>query len=560
MVKPLRAPAFISRVRNLDRVRQISEVAIRHGFGFLFERYNLWHALRLKRVVVPPAPAHIGRHLREMLEELGPTFVKFGQLLSTRPDLLPPEIIAELVHLQDDVPPFPYALARAVVEEDLGLTLERLFESFEREPIAAASIGQVHRAVLPGGRRVVVKVQRPDAVRKVESDIELLRQLAGTLRDHLGDRLFVDPVNLVKEFAQAISQELDYGLEARNAERFARNFAGSREVVIPRAFDHYCSRRVLTLEYMEGHTLNSLDLEGLSLSERHSLAETIAGAWFKQILEDGFFHGDPHPANILYMAPDRIGLLDFGTSGSLSDEDLEEGVRLFLDILDQDVPGVKRRLRSLGVRWSHEKDEEATEALEQVFNRYYGASFADLDPGSLIEQVLRIIYNLHLELPTRFLVLDKSLLTVQAVVSQIYPDFNVFEAARPYARRLLRDRFLPQKIAGKAGRSAAKYQRVVQEYPFQLHDILEELRDGQMEIGINPIGLGDFSHKLDILTNRIVVAVVATALLLSSALLAVFIHEGPRFFGVSLWGAPGFLIATSFGLWLLWAIFRSGRL
>jgi ubiquinone biosynthesis protein len=560
VVSPLRPPAFVSRARNLQRVRQISEVAIRHGFGFLFERYNLWHILRLKRVSAPPAPAHLGRHLREMLEELGPTFVKFGQLLSTRPDLLPPEIIAELVHLQDDVPPFPYALARAVVEEDLGLTLERLFESFEREPIAAASIGQVHRAVLPGGRRVVVKVQRPDAVRQVDSDIELLRQLAGTLKDYLGDRLFVDPVNLVREFAQAISQELDYGLEARNADRFAQSFAGSRQVVIPRVFHHYCSRRVLTLEYVEGDTLNSLDLESLSLSERRSLAETIAGAWFKQILEDGFFHGDPHPANILYVAPDRIGLLDFGTSGTLSNEDLEEGVRLFLDILDQDIPGVKRRLRSLGVRWSHEKDLETTEALEQVFGRYYGATFADLDPGVLIEQVLRIIYNLHLELPTRFLVLDKSLLTVQGVVSRIYPDFNVFEAARPYARKLLRDRFLPQKIAGKAARSAATYQRVLQEYPFQLHDILEELRDGQIEIGINPMGMNEFSHKLDILTNRIVMAVVAMGLLLSSALLAAFISEGPRFFGVSLWGAPGFLIATSFGIWLLWAIFRSGRL
>jgi len=495
-----------------------------------------------------------------MLEELGPTFVKFGQLLSTRPDLLPPEIIAELVHLQDDVPPFPYAQARAVVEEDLGLTLERLFESFEREPIAAASIGQVHRAVLPGGRRVVVKVQRPDAVRQVESDIELLRQLAATLRDHLGDRLFVNPVSLVNEFAQAISQELDYGLEARNAERFARNFAGSRRVAIPQVFDLYCSRRVLTLEYVEGRTLNVLDLESLSLGDRRSLAETIAGVWFKQILEDGFFHGDPHPANILYVAPDRIGLLDFGTSGSLSDEDLEEGVSLFLDILDQDIPGVKRRLRGLGVKWSHEKDQQTTEALEQVFSRYYGSTFADLDPGTVIEQVLRIIYDLHLELPTRFLVLDKSLLTVQAVVSQIYPDFNVFEAARPYARRLLRDRFLPQKIAGKATRSVRKYQRVVAEYPFQLGDILEELRDGQIEVGIKVIGLNELIHKLDILTNKIVVAVVTTALLLASALLAAFIREGPRFFGLSLFGAPGFLIATTFGLWLLWAIFRSGRL
>lgn len=560
MVMPLRPPAFVSRVRNLGRIRQISEIAMRHGFGFLFERYNLWHVLRLKRSGTPPAPAHLGRHLREMLEELGPSFVKFGQLLSTRSDLLPPDVITELVHLQDDVPPFPYALARAVIEEDLGLSVERLFESFEREPIAAASIGQVHRAVLPGGRRVVVKVQRPTAAKQVESDIELLRQLAGTLKDYLGDRLVVDPVSLVREFAQAIGQELDYGLEARNAERFAQGFAGSPEVMIPRVFRQYCSRRVLTFEYVEGHTLNALDLNSLALGERRTLAETIAKAWFKQILEDGFFHGDPHPANILYVAADRIALLDFGTSGSLSEQDLEQGVGLFLDILDQDIPGVKRRLRGLGVRWPRSKDPETTAALEQVFSRYYGVTFSDLDPAAIIEQVLGIIYHLHLELPPRFLVLDKALLTLQGVVAQIYPDFNVFEAARPYARRLMRDRFLPQKIAGKASRSAARYQGVLREYPFQIADILEELRDGQMEIGINPIGLKEFTHKLDILTNRIVVAVVATALLISSALLAAFIDVGPRFLGVSLWGAPGFLIATSFGLWLLWAIFRSGRL
>lgn len=557
---PLRPPAFVSRVRNLERIRQISDVAMRHGFGFLFERYNLWHILRLKRSAVPPAPAQLGRHLREMLEELGPSFVKFGQLLSTRPDLLPPDVITELVHLQDDVPPFPYALAQAVVEEDLGLKVERLFESFEREPIAAASIGQVHRAVLPGGRRVVVKVQRPNAVKQVESDIELLRQLAATLNEHLGDRLLVDPVSLVREFAQAIGQELDYGLEARNAERFAHDFAGSAEVMIPRVFRRYCSRRVLTLEYVEGHTLNALDLEGLGLAERRTLAETIASAWFKQILEDGFFHGDPHPANITYVAPDRIALLDFGTAGALSDEDLEQGVGLFLDILDQDISGVKRRLRSLGVRWPRSRDAETTAAIEQVFSRYYGVTFSDLDAPAIIEQVLGIIYTIHLELPPRFLVLDKALLTLQGVVAQVYPDFNVFEAARPYARRLMRDRFLPQRIAGKVTRSAARYQAVLQEYPFQIADILEELRDGQMEIGINPIGLKEFTHKLDILTNRIVVSVVATALLLSSALLAAFIDVGPRFLGVSLWGAPGFLIATSFGLWLLWAIFRSGRL
>ncbi len=559
MVTLLR-PHIVSRSRNLGRIRQIAGVAIGHGFGYLIERYNLWHVLRLRRMRVEPPPPNLGRHLREMLVELGPTFVKFGQLLSTRPDLLPPDIISELVQLQDQVPVFPFSEARAVVEQELGLSLERLFESFDPVPMAAASIGQVHRAVLPGGRPVIVKVQRPEAAGQVARDIDLLQQIAVLLKDHVGSRLFVDPVSVVNEFAQGISRELDYGIEARNAERFARDFAGSETVAIPRVYRQYCSRRVLTLEYMPGLTLNSLDFDSLTMEQRRTLAATIAGAWFEQILEKGFFHGDPHPANILFITPERIALFDFGTAGALSDEDLEEGARLFLDVMDQDIDGVKRRLRRLGVTWSRDKDAMTHAALEEAFSRYYGVTFSEIDPADILQQVLGVIYSLHLQLPTRFLLLDKSLLTVQGVVSQIYPDFNVFESARPYARHLLWERFLPNKVAGKASRTISTYQRVIQDYPFQLHDLLEELRDGQLEIGINPIGLDDLIHKLDILTNRLVVAVVVTAVLLSSALMAVFVQEGPRFLGVSFWGAPGFLIASGFGVWLLWAIFRSGRL
>ena len=548
------------RARNLERLRQISEVAVRHGLGYFFERHNLWQILSVRRREVPPPPSQLGRHIREFLEELGPSFVKFGQLLSTRSDLLPHEIVVELVKLQDRVPPFPVDEARAVIEEDLGLTVERLFEWFDPVPIAAASIGQVHRASLPGGVQVVVKVQRPGAFRQIERDIDLLYQIAELLAEHFGKRLAVDPVETINEFSRALSAELDYTLEGRNAERFASNFAEHEEVEIPAVFWSHSSRRVLTLEWKPGLTLNQLDLENLGISERYRLADTISRAWFKQILEDGFFHGDPHPANITYVDADHIALLDFGIAGNLSDEDLEQGTLLFLDIMNRDIAGVKRRLQRLGVHWSRDKDDLATAALELGFSRYFGASLADIDPAALIREVFDIIYSLHLGLPTRFLMLEKSLLTVEGVVTQIYPDFNVFEVARPYARRLLARRYRPDVALGRLTRSLTEYGQVFREYPFQLHDLLEEMRDGELEIKFVHTGLEDFSHKLDILTNRMVVALVAVSLGIASSLVAVFITEGPHVLGVSVWGIPGFLAALFFGVWLMWAIVRSGRL
>ncbi|HZJ02086.1 MAG TPA: AarF/UbiB family protein [Thermoleophilia bacterium] len=548
------------RARNLVRLRQISEVAVRHGLGYFFERHNLWHILSVRRREVQPPPSQLGRHIREFLEELGPSFVKFGQLLSTRSDLLPHEIVSELVKLQDSVPAFPVEEARAVLREDLGLTAERLFESFEPVPIAAASIGQVHRAVLPGGMQVVVKVQRPRAMGQIERDIDLLYQIAELLSEHFGERLVVDPVKVVDEFAHGISAELDYTLEGRNAERFAANFSAEPAVAIPRVFWTHSSRRVLTLEWQEGLTLNQLDFETLTLAERYRLAETISRTWFKQILEDGFFHGDPHPANITYIDPDHIALLDFGIAGGLSDVDLEQGTLLFLDIMDRDIEGVKRRLQRLGVKWSRDRDQAATAALELGFSRYFGASLADIDPAALIREAFDIIYGLHLSLPTRFLVLEKSLLTVEGVVTQIYPDFNVFEVARPYARKLLLRRYRPEVVGARLGRSLAAYGEVLRDYPFQLHDLLEEMRDGELEIKFVHTGLEAFSHKLDILMNRLVVALVAASLGISSSLVAVFVTTGPRVLGMSLWGIPGLVAALFFGVWLMWAIFRSGRM
>src|SRR5437764_991796 len=275
--------------RNIGRLSEIAQVAVRHGFGYLVEG----------RKAGDPAIEGTarGRHLREMLDELGPTFVKFGQLLSTRPDVVPPDIVVELQKLQDDVRPVPFAAVERVIREELGLTVEQAFLEFDEQPTAAASIGQVHHAVLPNGDRVAVKVQRPNAPRQIEADLALLYQAARLAKERVRALDFIDPRQIVDEFARSIRQELDYQLEARNAEAFRRNFAGDPHVKIPRVYWSYTRERVLTLELLEGIQLADLPQDAWTMEERRQLAYLLTETWMTMIFRHGFFHGDPHPAN-----------------------------------------------------------------------------------------------------------------------------------------------------------------------------------------------------------------------------------------------------------------------
>ncbi len=552
-------PGLLARIRNIERMREISEVAVRHGFGYFFERHRLVHLLprwRRRRIEVPVAQR--GRHIREMLDELGPTFVKFGQLLSTRRDIVPPDIVQELVMLQDRVSPFPFNVVRGIVEEDLGLTLEQAFESFETEPLASASIGQVHGAVLPGGHKVVVKVQRPEAPRQIRKDIELLLQFAELMEERVAAPF--SPTGLVQEFSRSIHRELDYVLEARNAMRFADNFRDDKAVSIPRIYWRYCSGHVLTMERVEGPTLNSLEVAALPVQKRKALAETISLCWLKQVLHDGFIHADPHPANIVYLGDGRIALLDFGMVGSLRADDLEEGTRLFSHVMDSDIAGIKRSLKRLGLHWTPSNDEAITQALEEGFSRYFGVSLAKVDIRSLLHQAFDTIYSLRLRLPSRFLVLDKAILTLEGVVNQIYPDVNLFEVAGGFATELRLRLLDPRRIKDRGQRYAAEYAQILSDYPMQLHDLLDELRAGELEVKYRHTGLEDIIHRLDIIANRVVVALVCIALGVTSTAVAIIIEGGPHLGGVSVWGVPGFVGSLFFGAWLIYAIIRSGRL
>jgi ubiquinone biosynthesis protein len=393
--------------RNIGRMGEIAQVAVRHGFGYVFEG-------RRPRPSEEGSPTARGRHLREMLDELGPTFVKFGQLLSTRPDVVPPDILAELRGLQDDVRPVPFAEIERVVQEELGQPIERLFLEFDAEALAAASIGQVHRAVLPNGRRVAVKVQRPNAPRQVEADVQLMYQAARFAKERVRMLDFINTRELVDEFARSIRQELDYRHEARNADVFHRNFAGHPHVAVPRTYWTYTRSRVLTLEYLEGVQLRDLQLDQWSLEQRRRLAYLVAETWMTMIFRHGFFHGDPHPANILVLSPDRIGLVDFGQSGKLTDRDMSRLTRLFIDAANENIEVLPRRLADLGVVYPQEREEEFIGHLHEFYARYFGARLTDIDPLQIVREAFTLIYSMNLRLPSRFVLLDKAIATAAA--------------------------------------------------------------------------------------------------------------------------------------------------
>ena len=547
--------------RSFGRLTEIAQVAVRHGFGYFLRRHRLGDLLPWGNHEPPEASASDrGRRLREMLDELGPTFVKFGQLLSTRPDVVPPDIVAELRGLQDDVKPFPFDQVRRVLEDELGLTVEQAFLEFDELPIASASIGQVHRAVLPDGREVAVKVQRPAAPSQIEADLGLLYQAAKLLKERVRALEFIDPQELVDEFARSIRLELDYGHEARNAETFHRNFARSDDVVVPRVVRQYSSARVLTLEYLRGRKVSELDLASMRPDERRAVAYHMADTWMAMVFRHGFFHADPHPANIFVLEDGRLGLVDFGQAGKLTDEDMSRLTRLFVDAATENVDAIPRRLRELGVRYSLEREDEFRDELRTLFDRYYGVRLSDIDPLQVIREGFQLIYSLNLRLPSRFVMLDKAIATLASVGTEVYPDFNVFEVAKPYARGLLADRFHPRVIAQRARIEAMALGSVARELPYQTHDVLEALRSGTFSMTIASPGIDHIDQHLHQASNRIAVALIVAGGLIGSAVIGVFAKSGPHVMGLHLFSFLGFVLSAAFGFWLVWGILRHSRL
>ncbi len=546
------------RSGNLRRFSQISRVLVRHGFGFVFDvRRDRREKKGLQEFLAP----NFGVRLRRTLDDLGPTFVKFGQVLSTRSDILPEGVLSELQKLQDTAKPMPAGVAQGIIERELGAPVDEVFASFDPVPLGSASIGQVHRAVLRGGETVAVKVQRPEAPGRVAGDLKLMRDFAALLDRRFGRRLFVDVGGLVAEFEVVIRRELDYSAEAENARRFAANFADTR-VVIPAVFLDLSTPKVLTEEFVEGTRFRDIRPLSLTPSERRRVATMGADAIFKMAFEDGFFHGDPHPSNLLLTPSGDLALLDFGMVGYMSQGDIEALSRLFIAVIQHDASAALRGLERLGVSYAIEIRGDLVRDLREFLNKYSGLSVGEVTLGQALSELIALARRYRLRMPPVFPLLTKALVTAEGLARSIDPTINVYEVARPYAQRLLSERYRPRNVVEVVEEHALEYARYAEELPDQVSFILTEFADGEIEVQLEHGGLDELFGSVDVLANRVVFAIVTAALYVGSAMLGAFVVAGPE---VPLVGAPlvtflGFALALIQTAILLTIIFRSGRL
>ena len=555
---PSGGPGTAGRRGTLARFSEIGRVLVRHGFGFVFD---VRRDRREKKGVQEFLAPNFGVRLRRTLDDLGPTFVKFGQLLSTRSDILPEGVLVELQKLQDTVKPMPAGVAQAIIEGEFGAPVEEVFDAFDPVPLGSASIGQVHRAVLRGGEVVAVKVRRPEAPARVESDLRIMREFADFLDRRFGRRIFIDVRGLVAEFEGVIRRELDYAAEAENARRFAANFAGT-PVVIPGIHLDLSTSRVLTMEYIKGTRFHDIRPLLLTPSERRRVASMGADAIFKMAFEDGFFHGDPHPGNLILTPDGSLALLDFGMVGYMSRGDIEALSKLFIAVVQRDAGAALRSLEMLGVRYAPEVRGDLVRDLREFLNKYSGLSVGEVTLGQALSELIALARRYRLRVPPVFPLLTKALVTAEGLARSIDPTINVYEVARPYARRLLAERYSPEAVLSTTRERAFEYAGYIEDYPEQFRQLLAELADGELEVQLRHGGLDELVGEVDVLANRLVFAVVSGALLLGSCVLGVFDRGGPQ---VPLLGVPvvsfvGFTLSVAMASILLVMIFRSGRL
>ena len=553
-------------IRTIRRYRTILGVLIKYGFGHFVEQLNIDYYLELGKRIVTRDKMHKElerlsqpQRLRMAMEELGPTFIKLGQLLSTRPDVLDQEFIQEFSKLQDEVPAVALEQIKTQIRRELGYPADELFAEFSEQPLAAASIAQVHRGKLRSGEEVVFKIRRPGISKIVETDIDVLMGLAYLIEQHVPAIAIYDPVGLVKEFRRSISREMNFTREGRTVERFAANFADSTTVYIPKIFWDYSGEIVLTMEYVPGIKISHLEelrAQGYDLKE---IAKRGADAFLKQVLDHGLFHADPHPGNVFVLPDQVICMLDFGMVGRLGQDLKEQLLDLLQALLERDVDSIISQLLYSGELTDTADLKNLRRDLHDFIEDYYDLVLQDIKIGRLFSEFIELLTHHRIHFPPDYMMLAKALVVMEGVGRQLDPNFNMISHMRPYVNRLLIERFSPKNISTQASRIAVAYTSLAKNLPHDIKEFINRLNRNQFKIDLEHRGLEKLVTDLDRSSNRVSFSLVIGSLIVGSSLV-MQIDKGPMVFGFPLLGLLGYSIAGVLGLWLAVGILRSGRL
>ncbi len=540
--------------QDLNRVRQIGVIAARHGFAEVVDRSGLWRIVGRKESVEVAESARRespAKRFRLLLNDLGPTFIKLGQIMSTRADLLPAAFIEELSTLQDNVPPFPLELVNAQIEAALGKKPSELFRSIDPNPLAAASIAQVHRAVTLGGDEVVIKVQRPGISEQIRSDVVFLKSLARLLEAVIEETGIYSPTGIIEEFDRAIHEELDFLNEAANIRAFYANFRDRPYLRVPRVFEELSGQTVLTLEFIRGVKISQIDLEK---HDRAVLAKHIIEGSFRQLFEDGLFHGDPHPGNILVLEGDVIALLDFGLVGRLTKQMQETLVMLVLAVALKDSDSVARILYRIGLPDSRANLAAFRSDIDGILNRHLPTTLKEVDAKSMLRDLLDLAVKYRIRIPKEYAILSRASMATEGMLRTLHPDLNILEMALPYAKQLLAGRYDPNQLQGGLMKTLLRVQSLATDVPLQLSQIMMDLETGKFAVNVRAEELEKLNANLRTATMIGFMGLCACGLIVGTFIS--FAQANWAVHGVPVLGLLGLTLAASlFGATFAWYLF-----
>ncbi len=554
------------KIRDIRRLNKILKILTKHGFGFVVQQLRLEEhiigrgiiKIRILRRFTEPQESRAVR-LRKVLEELGPTFIKFGQILSVRPDLIPMDLCDELGKLQDSVPPFNYEDVKKQIKESFRCNPEELFSALDPTPLAAASLGQVHRAQLKTGEHVVVKVQRPDIRKMIETDIDILYTLANLANRYMQDIRVFDPVAIVDEFSKVITKEIDFTYEAHNIDKFRRNFKDSTTVYIPKVFWEYTRSKIVTTEEIKGIRLNDYLSQDHPYEERQAVAANGANAILQQIFIDGFFHADPHPGNIFILPNNAAAFVDFGIVGRLDEETRDIIINLLIAVSMKNINGIVKTMEKLGSSVQEESLRDFKHNLSDFVERYYDIPLKQVDISTMLQQAVELMTRHKLKIPPQFQILIKALATIDGVARQLDPEFNTIAHTRPFVEKLVQERHDPKRIIKDVALYTAELLEILKIVPKDAYEIVKKIKTGTLKIEFEHQGLSKFISEMDKSSNRVSFSLVISALIIGSSLI-IMADKGPHIYGFPVLGILGFVFAGIFGLGLAIGILRSGRL
>ncbi|KKO20190.1 MAG: AarF/UbiB family protein [Candidatus Brocadia sp.] len=554
------------KIRDIRRFNQILRILTKHGFGFVIQQLHLEDHIigrgiiktRILRRFTEPLESRAVR-LRKVLEELGPTFIKFGQILSVRPDLIPLDLCNEMSKLQDRVPPFGYEGVRKQIRESFGKNPEELFASFDPEPLAAASLGQVHRAQLGTGESVVVKVQRPDIRKMIETDVDILYTLAQLASRYMQDIKFFNPVGIVNEFSRVITKEIDFTCEAHNIDRFRKNFKDCATVCIPAVFWDYTRSKVITTEEIKGVRLNDYLNQPHTAEEKKAVAANGANAVLQQIFVDGFFHADPHPGNIFILPDNAAAFIDFGMVGRLDEDTKDVIISLLIAVSMKNINGILKALERLGTFVEEDTLQDFKNDITDFLERYYDIPLRQIDLSVVLPQTIDLMTRHKLKIPPQFHILIKTLATIDGVARQLDPDFNTIAHTRPFVERLVQERYDPKRIIREVTSYSSELLDILRIIPRDTYEIVKKIKRGKLKIEFEHQGLSKFISEMDKSSNRISFSLVISALIIGSSLI-IMTNRGPLVYGFPVLGILGFVFAGFLGLGLAIGVLKSGRL